>query len=443
LMPMSQTRADLVARLLRHLHQVQENLGLESLADGPDARFAEAVDSMGLVEFLSLLADDCSVTVEAIEQAAGHRFSTVGELADALDMAGMGCSTSPPTSPPRGEAPAFDQARMPPGETGMFLAATAVGLPAVKQPARELNALLQRPPGWLEEHAGIEGRCLWTDEDVLDVAARTARECLDRGGLSPQEVGVLLVTAEAPPVAAGLAAALHHRIGLSAHAVALEIGGACTGFIAALWTAQRLLPGVGTILIAAVEAPSRWLRVQPGPAGEAAALFGDGAAACALCSHRNGSESLPITDILLGVDGSSGSLIQARNVAGSGIELVMDGTALAGQAVRALARSVRELGGRHGMEPQEFGAVVAHGGNGRLPAILARHLDLPANKVWSETAHTGNLGSASLPVAWSAHSPPNGKAAVWTAVGAGLMWGSALLGTLSVSDTRSPGEVWR
>ena len=53
---MSQPRAELVARLLRHLRQVQENLGLEPTADGPDARFAEAVDSMGLVEFLSLVA---------------------------------------------------------------------------------------------------------------------------------------------------------------------------------------------------------------------------------------------------------------------------------------------------------------------------------------------------------------------------------------------------
>jgi 3-oxoacyl-[acyl-carrier-protein] synthase-3 len=378
---MSQPRADLVARLLRHLRQVQENLGLEPLADGPDARFAEAVDSMGLVEFLALLAEDCSVPVEAIERAAGHRFGTVRDLADALDAAGLGCGTRPPTAPARVDVPAFNQPRKPPDETGMFLAATAVGLPAVRQPVHEINALLRRPPGWLEDHAGIGGRCIWTDDDVLEVAARTGRECLGRAGLSARAVGALLVTAEAPPVPVGLAAALHHHIGLPAQAVALEIGGACTGFIAALWTAQRLLPGVGAVLIVAVEAPSRWLRVQPGPAGEAAALFGDATAACVLCAHRSGSDLLPVADILLGVDGSAGSLVQARNVVGSGIELVLDGTALAGQAVRALARSVRELGERHGWKPQHLGAVVIHGGNGRLPAMLARHLGIPTENV--------------------------------------------------------------
>ncbi len=425
---MSQPRAELVARLLRHLRQVQENLGLEPRADGPDVRFAEAVDSMVLVEFLALVSEDCSAPVETIEQAAGHRFGTVGELADALGAAGLGCGTPPPASSSRVDVPALDQARKPPGETGMFLAATAVGLPAVKQPAREINALLRRPPGWLEEHAGIEGRCIWTEEDVLQVAARAARECLERAGLSARDVGALLVTAEAPPVPVGLAATLHHRIGLSAQAVALEIGGACTGFIAALWTARRLLPAVGAALVTAVEAPSRWLRIQPGPAGEAAALFGDATAVCVLCPHPRGPESLPVPEIVLGTDGSAGHLVQVRNVAGLGIEVVLDGTPLAGHAVRALARSVRELGERHGLKPPQLGAVVAHGGNGRLPAMLARHLGLPAERVWSETAHTGNLGSASLPVAWSAHAVPGTSPVAWTAVGAGLTWGGALLG---------------
>ena len=44
--------------------------------------------------------------------------------------------------------------------------------------------------------------------------------------------------------------------------------------------------------------------------------------------------------------------------------------------------------------------VVVHGGNGRLPLLVARQLGLPAERVWSETASTGNLGSASLPVAY-------------------------------------------
>ena len=62
-----------------------------------------------------------------------------------------------------------------------------------------------------------------------------------------------------------------------------------------------------------------------------------------------------------------------------------------------------------------------------MPDLLARKLGVPPDRVWSDTAMTGNLGSASLPVAWASRAQaPNGPV-IWTAVGAGLMWGSALL----------------
>ena len=76
----------------------------------------------------------------------------------------------------------------------------------------------------------------------------------------------------------------------------------------------------------------------------------------------------------------------------------------------------------------DLAAVVAHGGNGRLPSLLARQLGLPPERVWSETPRVGNLGSASLPVAWDARQPgPRGPAA-WVSGGAGLTWAAAVTG---------------
>jgi 3-oxoacyl-[acyl-carrier-protein] synthase III len=71
--------------------------------------------------------------------------------------------------------------------------------------------------------------------------------------------------------------------------------------------------------------------------------------------------------------------------------------------------------------------VIAHGGNGRMPALLARQLDLPAERFPSATPHAGNLGAATLPVAWALHRPTATGPTVWTAVGAGLTWGAALM----------------
>jgi 3-oxoacyl-[acyl-carrier-protein] synthase-3 len=208
--------------------------------------------------------------------------------------------------------------------------------------------------------------------------------------------------------------------------VALEVGGACTGFLSALWTGRAILHQVGIVLIVALVAPSRWLRVGPGAAGEAAALFGDGAAACVLCEHPPTADSVELAEVVLGADGGAASLIQVRP-ATEGAEVHFDGEALASRAVRAMAEAVTDLARQHGLTPADLEAVVAHGGNGRLPGLLARQLDLPPERVWSLTPETGNLGSASLPVAWASRPAPPGPV-VWVAVGAGLTWGAALTG---------------
>ncbi len=420
-------RADLVAPLLAHLRQVCDLLGLPEAPEDAAVRFADAIDSMGFVEFLALVADDCGVPVEAIEQASGRRYGTVGELAAALEAAAL----RPRGSEPSRERPGAENESLPDGRGSAWkawLAASTVRLPSRIQPAVEINRLLERPPGWLEDHAAIHGRGLWADEDVLDAAAENAAACLSRAGLSLDGLGALLVTAEAPPVLTGLAAALHQRLGLSAGVVALEIGGACTGFLAAMWTALRLLVDTAAVLVVAVEAPSRWLTLQPGPAGETAALFGDATAACLLTAQPMNAGGIPLCDILLGTDGAASSLLQVRHDPAHGATLHMDGVPLAHRAVRSMAESVRHLAARHGLAVDQLGAVVAHGGNGRMSDLLARRLLLPVPHVWSETTRLGNLGSASLPVAFALHPQSVHGPIIWTAVGAGLQWGAALFG---------------
>jgi 3-oxoacyl-[acyl-carrier-protein] synthase-3 len=414
---------ELTTHLLRCVGRVRQNLGVEAaVPDDADVCIADVLDSMGLVEFLAILAEDCGVRPIDIEACTGQRFGTVAELARCLRDAGLvgrAGAVKPLFGSNRGlTAPAH------PG----WLAATTVQLPHTVQDASAINAVLQRPAGWLEEHAGIRGRRLWADEDPIAAAAEAGRACLDRAGVLVEEVGTLLVTAEAPPRLVGLAAVLHHRLGLRPQTAAVEIGGACTGFLAALHVAQALLPRAGAVLVVAVEAPSRFLRLEPGPAGEAAALFGDGAAACVVCASPPGPNAMPVFDVQLDCDGSAAELVRVAGSAHDALAIHLDGIALAGRAVRAMAEAVEDCTHRHGLTPADLEAVIAHGGNGRLPALLARRLGLPPERVRSETAYTGNLGAASLPVAWATLPQPVRGAAVWTAVGAGLTWGAALLG---------------
>jgi 3-oxoacyl-[acyl-carrier-protein] synthase III len=414
------TQQDWIVRIFACLNEVQRNLGYEPTpAIDASVCFADVLDSMGMVELLALLAEDCGVKPEAIEQAARRRFGTIAELAQALHAAGLAPL-----------APAEQQASSPQSQTvaGSWLLATAVKLPEAVQPASAINQALQRPQHWLEEHAGILQRRIWKDEDPLAAAVQAGQECLKHAGLTPLDVRALLVTSEAPPLMIGLAAALHDRLGLTADAVAMEIGGACTGFLSALWVAQSLLARSRLLMVIALEAATRHLHLKPGPPGEAAALFGDAAAACLIGDARVGPDAVPLGKIALGCDGSGASLLRVEHRPQGSLELHMRGVELAGRAVNAMTQAVHGLLQEYRLKVEDLAAVVAHGGNGRMPSLLARKLGLPPERVWSETNTTGNLGSASVPVAWAARQSRPAGPVIWAAVGAGLTWGAAMLG---------------
>src|SRR5205814_6311346 len=101
--------------------------------------------------------------------------TTRRDLAAALHAAGL--LPEPAGGPTRSLLPESAPAPRP-----TWLAATAVELPAARQSGEEIDALLGRPTGWFAEHAGITSRCLWTEQDPLDAAARAARTCLERAG---------------------------------------------------------------------------------------------------------------------------------------------------------------------------------------------------------------------------------------------------------------------
>jgi 3-oxoacyl-[acyl-carrier-protein] synthase III len=382
----------------------------------PRSAFADLFDSMGFAEFLGLVADECGVEPGDIEEAVGRRFSTIEDLARSLHEAGVSCERTG-----QAELAGLPENRLPTDPA--WLAATAIHLPAASCPAVALDRMLGRPEGWFERRTGISRCSRWGGEDAVGAAAEVGRASLRAAGLGGTDVAALLVTSEAPPRFPGLASSLHAGLGLPPSCVALEVGGACVGFVQALWLAQRLTrPGAGVLIIAA-ESPSAWLEVRPGPEGETAALFADGAAACVVTATPPGRR---VIDVALGCDGRAADLLRV-GVGRGRVEVAMRGPALASRAALALSRSVREMGARHGLALDDLGAVVVHAGNGRMVRILARKLGVPAGRLRSRTGEVGNLGSASLPAAWAGAEDAAGPA-VWAAVGAGVSWGAALLG---------------
>jgi 3-oxoacyl-[acyl-carrier-protein] synthase-3 len=459
---MQQTTDAMLEHLLERLREVQSFLGVAAdAAVDADAPLGKLLDSMALVEYVAVLAEDCAVSADVIEHCAGLQFGTVRQLAVALAEAGITCAQNQTLGPLIAvTAPIVERMAT------CWLSSPVLLLPELVQRADELDALLDRPSGWLIRHAGICQRHIWGAQDPVTVAAAAGLASLRNAGLLAEDVETLLVTSEASPLPAGMAAVLHHRLNLRPKAVALEVGGACTGFLSALWLAQRLLgherppqvvgpeswregpahvvsgsrqervspPGgraprtPGVILVIALEAPSLYLHVKPGPTGETAALFGDGAAACVLSRQTLASTSLSLLDVELRSEGGAADLLQVLRAPPEGFEIHMEGTRLAGVAVRTMATGVLDQLAHHKLDLGRVQAIIAHGGNGRMPGLLARRLGLPSHAVWSATETTGNLGSVSLPAAWALHADTVAGPLAWAAVGAGLTGAWALTG---------------
>src|SRR5437660_4665967 len=128
---MKNTRNDLTEYLLTRLAAVQRNLGIEpASANAANARFADVIDSMGMVEFLAVVAEDCATTPEEIDKSVGRQFGTVAELAAALHTMGI---------LPRGQSQAASFPVKTPavkrGTATAWLSSTAVRLPDAIEPA--------------------------------------------------------------------------------------------------------------------------------------------------------------------------------------------------------------------------------------------------------------------------------------------------------------------
>src|SRR5262249_31214595 len=153
--------------------------------------------------------------------------------------------------------------------------------------------------GWIERRTGIRRRPAASPEQATsDLAICAAQRALHQAGIDGREIGLFLLTTSTPdhllPPTAPLVA---HQLGLS-RAGAVDVAGACAGFVYALILANAFGRSEGKpVLVAAANVLTRRTNQQdPATAG----LFSDGAGAIVLIP----SEPSQILGFHLAADGS-------------------------------------------------------------------------------------------------------------------------------------------
>jgi 3-oxoacyl-[acyl-carrier-protein] synthase III len=279
---------------------------------------------------------------------------------------------------------------------------------------------------WIVTRTGVrERRHALPGERLTKFAVAAGREALDRAGVHPAGVDLVLVATmaadELTPNAAPLVA---HELGAE-FAGAYDVGAACTGFLSALHQAAAQVESgrAGRVLVIGAEVLSKLL--DPTDRGTSA-LFADGAGAVVV--GPAGDEGGRIGPIALGADGGGAEYIQADQEE----RLIhMRGHETFREAVRRLSGSTLEVAAMAGLTLDDIDLFVYHQANARILRAVAEKLELDSERVIDCIDRYGNTSSATIPIALAEAVETGrlkpGDKAVLAAFGAGFTWGAGVI----------------
>ncbi|MGI6143250.1 MAG: beta-ketoacyl-ACP synthase III [bacterium] len=303
----------------------------------------------------------------------------------------------------------------------------------------DLEKMVDTSNQWITTRTGIKERRIADPETATsDLALMAGRRALERAGIGPEELDLVLVATTTPDMDFPSTACIV-QAGLGAYnAAAFDLEAACSGFLYGLAIGEQFISsGVyETVLIIGAEVLSRIVNWSD---RNTCVLFGDGAGACVL---RPVTAGKGILSHYLGADGRGGKLLQipaggSRLPASTvtveqGLHYIeMQGAEVFKFAVRIMGEASLEALRRAGLAREEVDFLVPHQANHRIIMAAAKRLGLGLEQVIVNLDRYGNMSAASIPVALeeavSEGRIRDGDNVLLVGFGAGLTWGAAVL----------------
>ena len=304
---------------------------------------------------------------------------------------------------------------------------------------RELEGMVDTTDQWITERTGIkERRIACAQTTVAGMGASAAGIAMDRAGVEPGEIDILIVSTATPDrLLPSTACDMQALLG-AGNAVALDISAACSGWLYGLTMAEGYLTA-GRGEIALVVAAEKMSSITDWADRSTCVLFGDGAGA-AVVRRSDGSKGILGTH-----HGSDGNLAELLYRPAGGAAVPMDeevlrtgdhfvrmsGREIFKSAVRSMAEAANLALKQSGLTAEDVDLMVPHQANVRIIEATARYSGIPMEKVFVNVEHYGNMSSATIPVALD-EAVEEGRLrpdmnVLTVAFGAGLTWGAMAL----------------
>lgn len=319
------------------------------------------------------------------------------------------------------------------------IVSTGRALPVVRLTNSDLEHMVDTSDEWITARSGIKERRIISGEEtnsgLSEIAARIA---LERAGLKPEEVDILIVaTVTADQLLPSSACLVQAR--LNAHrAAAFDLAAGCTGFLYGLTVGQQFIEtgAAKNILLIGVDTLSP---IVDWTDRTTCFLFGDGAGAVVL---RQVEEGRGILASKMYSDGTKAGLLDIpaggskrpatiRTLEERAHFIKMNGREIFKFAVKIMVESTISVLDMCGKELTDLSYIVPHQANIRIINAACKRLGLDERQVLINIQRYGNMSSATIPVALDEALEEGkikqGDLLALVSFGAGLTWGAAVL----------------
>jgi len=313
-------------------------------------------------------------------------------------------------------------------------------LPERRVTNKDLEKIVDTSDEWIFDRTGIrERRVAEKGQGTSDLGASAAKLLLEKRGLDPAELDLIIVATVTPDMFFPSTACLvQTKIGAS-KAWGFDLSGACSGFVYALATAAQFI-GTGAhkkVLVIGADVMTSIIDFQD---RATCVLFGDGAGAVLVEPAEDGE--CGIIDFMLRSDGSGGQFLYmpgGGSLNPASTETIQkkmhyvhqDGRNVFRFAVRGMADISQELLQKHGFAAKDLKLYIPHQANLRIIKAAVEKMNLSDEQVAINIDRYANTTAGTIPICLSEAAESNklqrNDLIMLASFGAGFTWGSLLL----------------
>ncbi|MBP9663743.1 MAG: ketoacyl-ACP synthase III [Pyrinomonadaceae bacterium] len=303
----------------------------------------------------------------------------------------------------------------------------------------DLEKIVETSDEWITSRTGIKQRHKAApDEYTSQFGTKAALQALERAGLKPEDIDIIICATTTPDqIMPSTGALIQAQIG-AVNAAGMDVFAACSGFLYGLTMVESMIK-TGQIKYALVIGAEVLTKYVDYTDRGTCVIFGDGAGAAVVGPVPEGK------GILATKIKSDGRYEEQLYAPGGGTKIgtthetidnrehffKMKGNELFKVAVRSMADISAEMLEKAGLTVDDIDIVIPHQANQRITDAVASRLNVPEEKVYSNIAEMGNTSSASIPIALDeciqSGRIKDGSLVLLTAFGGGVTWGATVM----------------